>query len=236
MTNVGGKRRKEHLKEDMEHWTQAEKDRFNRKTVISDEEFQEMLNRAEEITDKFFRLRALALLCVLRLTGKRREEIARLEMNDVKIENNLLNLTFTLEKKRKKKVLTSQATKAIPISDPYARSILNFHEYLATLNPSPKFFFPRMKSVFGHNIMMLDCHISGRQLFNIVRSLSQEVWCHLFRETVAADVVKSDSTIIGAFRIQRRLDLDDYRTGFNYVRRFASDVIQRELKELEKTA
>ena len=236
MTNVGGKRRKGHLKEDMEHWSQAEKDRFNRRNVITDVEFQEMLNHAQEIKDEFFRLRALACLCIFRLTGKRREEVARLEMNDVKVENKLLNLTFTLEKKRKQKVLTSQATKSIPLSDPLVSPILNFHKYLTMLKPSPKFFFPRIKSIFGHNIMLLEHHTSGRQLFNIIRSLSQQVWPHLFRETAASDVVKSDPTIIGAFKVQRRLDLEDYRTGFNYVKRFASDVIQREIKELEQNA
>lgn len=209
--------------------------RINRKTVISEKEFQEMLIQAEKIEDKFFRLRALAILCVLRLTGKRREEIARLEINDVKIENNLVNLTFTLEKKRKGTILSKQTTKSIPLSDPLTKPIIDFHEYLTLLDPSPKFFFPRMKSVFGHNIMIPDAHISGRQLFNIVRGLSAEVWLHLFRETVASDVVKSDPTIIGAFKVQRRLDLKDYRTGFNYLRRFASDVIQREIKELEKS-
>ena len=49
--------------------------RVNRKTVISAEEFSEILETAELIADEFFRLRALAVLCLLRLTGKRREEI-----------------------------------------------------------------------------------------------------------------------------------------------------------------
>jgi integrase len=209
--------------------------RINRKIVISENEFQGILRKAEAIEDKFFRLRVLAVLCVLRLTGKRRGEIAKLEVNDFKIENNFLNITFTLEKKRKGKILTKQSTKAIPLSDPLTKPILEYLDYLNDLESKPKYFLPRMKCVFGFNMMVLDAHISGRQVFNLVRDLSEEVWPHLFRETVASDVIKSDPSIIGAFKVQRRLDLKDYRTGFNYLRRFASDVIQREIEELEKS-
>ena len=101
-------------------------------------------------------------------------------------------------------------------------------EYLKELKPTPKFFLPRVKSIFGAaNMILPDQHISGRQVFNIVRSLSDRVWCHLFRETAAADIIRQDPTIIGAFKVMRRLDLESYQTGFNYLKRFAADVINR---------
>jgi hypothetical protein len=59
------------------------------------------------------------------------------------------------------------------------------------------------------------------------------VWCHLFRETAASDVVKSDPSIIGAFKVQRRLDLENIQTGFRYLKRFSADLIERELKRGE---
>lgn len=77
--------------------------RVNRKTVISDAENNEMLERAELIEDEFFRLRALAVLCLLRLTGKRREEIAKVRLDFVKIEQGFLSITFELEKKKRRK-------------------------------------------------------------------------------------------------------------------------------------
>jgi len=70
--------------------------------------------------------------------------------------------------------------------------------------------------------------MTGRQVFNILRQLSLGVWPHLFRETVGSDVIKQDSSIIGAFKVMRRLDLEDYHTGFNYLRRYAGDIIRRE--------
>ena len=77
--------------------------RVNRKTVISVEEFNETLETAELIADEFFRLRALAVLCLLRLTGKRREEIAKIPFDFVKVENGFLTVRFELEKKKRRK-------------------------------------------------------------------------------------------------------------------------------------
>jgi len=209
--------------------------RTEKKTVISDEEFEEMLLKADGILDSFFRLRAKALLCVLRLNGKRREEIALLERSDFKIEESFLNITFTLLKKRKGTVISKQSIKSIPLKDPLTKPILEYLEYLDSLKPKPRFFLPRVKSFFGEGYEILsEEHVSGRQVFNIVRSLSSSVWCHLFRETVASDVIKQDSSIIGAFKVQRRLDLEDHRTGLRYLVRFSSDIIERELEKEER--
>lgn len=207
------------------------KARVERKDVIGDEEFSEMIQKANKITELFYRLRTLALLCILRLTGKRRSEVARLEVSDFKVEEGFLNITFTLSKKRKKSVITKRATKSIPLRDPLTKPILEYLEFLEDLEPAPKYFFPRTKRMWGQEFVInSNQRISGRQVFNLVRKVSDRVWIHLFRETCASDIVKSDPTIIGAFKVQRRLDLESVQTGFNYVRRFASDVIMRELK------
>jgi hypothetical protein len=66
------------------------------------------------------------------------------------------------------------------------------------------------------------------EVFNIVRDTSETIWPHLFPETVASDIVKQDNSIIAAFKVQKRLDLKDMRTGFNYLQRFAKDIIKRE--------
>ena len=209
--------------------------RVDRKDVIGDVEFSAMMQKAEENPEKFYRLRTKALLAILRLTGKRRSELARLELSDLKIEKPLLNITFTLSKKRKKSIITKRSTKAIPLKDPLTKPILEYIDYLETLDPTPKFFFPRTRSLWKQDFVIISqVHISGRQIFNLVRQVSPLVWCHLFRETVASDVVKSDPSIIGAFKVQRRLDLARVETGFNYVRRFAADIISREINGGDK--
>ena len=206
--------------------------RTKRRTVITEEEFDDLCYQADRIEDEFMRLRAKALLCLLRLTGKRRGEVNTLKLSSFKIEKRSLNVTFILEKKRKESILQKQAVKSIPLSDPFTKPILAHLDYLEKLKPKPEYFLPRVKSVFGNNAIVSDAHISGRQVFNVIRGLSENVWPHLFRETVASDIIKQDNSIISAFKVMQRLDLEDYATGFNYIRRYAKDVIQREKRML----
>jgi integrase len=240
--------------------------RKERKTVISEDEFREMLAKAEELKPEFFKLRAKALLCILRLTGKRRGEVAQLQLGDFKVESGFLNITFRLEKKKRsfkvcaecgaknvknakfcrqcgfdisnapvqKRGKQAESVKAIPLSDPYVKPILDYLAFLDGLEPKPKFVFPSVKSLFGEGLIIYpDKHLTGRQIFNIVRGLSTMVWPHLFRETVAAEVVKRDPSLIGAFRVRRRLDLESFQTGFNYLKRYAADIIEREVMQVE---
>ena len=234
--------------------------RESRETVIEDDELNKALVKAGEIENEYFRLRALAILSLLRLSGKRRTEIVWIPLENFKVENDLLNVTFTLEKKKRKHkkcpncntqnsrsslfckkcgldisripfAFTSKqakALKAFPVSDPLTQNILRYYEYLNSLNPIPKFWLPSGKCVFGNYFIIPDKHLSDREVFNIVRDASETIWPHLFRETVASDIVKQDSSIIAAFKVQKRLDLEDMRTGFNYLQRFAKDVIKRE--------
>ena len=202
--------------------------RVNRQTVITEEEFEEALYKAEQIPNEFLRLRAKAVLCLLRLSGKRRGEIAVLPLENFKVEDGFLKVMFILEKKRKDKTLQKIGVKSIPLTDSLVQPILEYLEFLKRIKA--KFFLPQAKSVFGSIVIIPDKHISGRQVFNIVRQCSETVWPHLFRETVASDIIREDDSIIAAFKVQRRLDLEDFRTGFRYLRRFAEDIIQREQK------
>ncbi|MEM3443021.1 MAG: site-specific integrase [Candidatus Bathyarchaeia archaeon] len=202
--------------------------RVNRQTVVTDEEFEEALYKAKQIQNEFLRLRACAVLCLFRLTGKRRGEIAILPFENFKVEDNSLKITFILEKKRKGKILQKLSLKSIPLTDPLTKPIIEYLEFLKRIKA--KFFLPQAKSVFGTIIINPEQHISGRQVFNIVRQCSETFWCHLFRETVASDIIKEDNSTIAAFKVQRRLDLEDFKTGFRYLKRFAEDFILREQK------
>jgi len=208
--------------------------RMERQKVITEEEFEEALYKAEQIPNEFLRLRACAVLCLLRLSGKRRGEIAVLPLENFKVEKGFLNITFILEKKRKGHVLQKLSTKSISLTHPLVRPILQYLEYLNNMKPKPKYFLPQAKSVFGYIVIIPDKHISGRQVFNIVRECSETFWPHLFRETVASDIIREDDSIIAAFKVQRRLDLEDFRTGFRYLKRFATDIIAEEEGKLKE--
>lgn len=210
--------------------------RTQRTQVVTQEEFTKALDKANEIENEFMRLRARALLCVLRLTGKRRGEVAPLEVSSFKINEDYLEITFVLEKKRRKQVLTKTSTKSIPLTDPYTKPIIEYLEYLEQMNPNIRYFLPRIHNRLGHTSIMVNEHIGGRQVFNIVRQCSSTIWPHLFRETAAADIIRKDPSIIGAFKVQRRLDLESYTTAFNYLRRYGTDIIEREnprVKDIE---
>jgi hypothetical protein len=207
---------------------------MERQKVITEEEFEEALYKAEQIPNEFLRLRACAVLCLLRLSGKRRGEIAVLPLENFKVEKGFLNITFILEKKRKGHVLQKLSTKSVSLTHPLVRPILQYLEYLNNMKPKPKYFLPQAKSVFGYIVIIPDKHISGRQVFNIVRECSETFWPHLFRETVASDIIREDDSIIAAFKVQRRLDLEDFRTGFRYLKRFATDIIAEEEGKLKE--
>ena len=238
--------------------------RENRDTVIDNAEFELALAKANSFKDEYFRLRAIAVLSLLRLCGKRRAEISWIPLDSFKIENGLLNVTFTLEKKKRKhkkcplcntknskgskyckkcgldisnvqisfSSKQSKALKAFPTSDQLTKNILKYLIYLRSLNPKPKFWLPSGKAVFGYYVIIPNRHLSGRAVFDIVRSTSDSFWPHLFRETVASDIVNQDNSIIAAFKVQKRLDLEDMQTGFNYLQRFAKDIINRKITEV----
>jgi len=202
--------------------------KVNRKDVLTDEEVETMFKAASNIEDPYREARGKALISILRRTGKRRSEVASLERDDVKVIPGYLSLTFTVRKKRKKNLQLNRREKLIPLDDPYIKHIL---EYANLLKQSYKYFFPSVRYVFGGGIKFYpDKHISGRQVHNIVKALNPNCWPHLFRETVGADIVRSDPSILSPFRVMRRLDLESHVTAFKYMQRFAADIIEKEEK------
>lgn len=203
----------------------------DRKTVVGEEEFEAMRENANSIPVTFFRLRTLALLALLYLTGKRVSEIVRLELSDFKTSGGMLSVTFTLSKKRKDTVLNKRATKAIPLTDPLTRPIIEYLNYLQGLIPQPRYFLPRTRALFGKGLIIEPDHGIGRgQLWNLIHALNCKAWPHLFRETAGAEIIKKDPTIIGVFKVKQRLDHEDIKTSMGYLERYATDVIDRELK------
>ncbi len=82
--------------------------RRKRRKSLSKKEIMGMLAEADkiEVSDpcvtKFFRLRAKAIVAIAKVFGKRRAEIASLEVDDLEIIGEYLHVYFTLRKKRKR--------------------------------------------------------------------------------------------------------------------------------------
>lgn len=209
------------------------RDRETRHTVVDEPEMRQLLAQAGQEQDEFLRLRNRAILCVLRKTGKRRGEVAPLQNRDRRVENGQIKVTFTLEKKRKGKGHITVSEKGIRLTDPLAGPILEYFDYLDKMNPPPKYLFPPQRQVFGISYGPdVEDHIKPRQLFNVIRGLSEQVWPHLFRDSAGADEVKKHKDgILAVYAVLKRLDLEKEETGFRYLRRWATDVIEHQEEE-----
>ena len=233
MTCVGGKVRikgengKTDIEESKKYWTPEEIYRYDKQTVITDSELEESLKNAESIEDIYFRLRAKAVISLIRLSGKRRGEIAMPMLENFKVEGSYLAVTFTLEKKRTSMASSKTATKRFSLADPLTINVLEYLEFLNKMDPTPKFWLPSGKESYGHHVTYLDRHVSGRTVFNIVRGCTWKFFPHLGRESVAYDTVQKDDSITGIFAVQRALNLKRFETAFNYVARFSKQKLER---------
>jgi len=203
--------------------------KVDRKTVYATDEIDSMIRRADDLDNFYFKIRAKALVAIFARTGKRRLEVATVERDDVKVRGGNVSITFMVVKKRKKTVFAKRREKQIPLMDDYAKYILRYSEWMNTHHSYCKYFFPSVKSVFGTGLSFYeDKHLSGRQILRIIKQLNPRGWCHLFRETAGAEIVRADPSIIGVFKVQRRLDLEATQTAWRYVQRYAVDVIEHE--------
>lgn len=217
--------------------------RYARKTMISTEEFKQMLDEAKKRPHPYYVLRDSAIVCIFKRTGKRRQEVAWLEVEDVLIKERYLSITFTVVKKRKGSVSSFRREKLISLKDPATKIILEYLNYylnhphfldaseLAKGDKEMKLYlFPTTHYDWFTNTLTLKPwrHLSGQQLLRIVQKLDPLTWCHLFRETMGAEVVRRDPSIAAPFKVKQRLDLESYITAFHYMERFRPDIIEYE--------
>jgi len=102
-------------------------------------------------------------------------------------------------------------------------------------HPECKFLFPSVRSIFGQALFFYqDKPLSGRQILRIIKQLNPKAWCHLFRETRGAEVVRADEKRLGeaslmtVYRVKRALDLEREATAWNYISRYATETIEVE--------
>jgi integrase len=191
-----------------------------------------MLKKADTLPE-YFKLRAKAIVSLFR-SGKRVGELAQLQKEDVKPEVTFLFITFRVEKKRRKNTYTSTFSKRYPLESEDAQHILNYKAWLNLHVPSCKWFFPSGRCVFGHYMIQPEKHLKRVQIWNIIKFLNPNAWCHLFREGRGASIVKEDertkgeASLLTVFRVKEGLNLVREETALRYVRRYASEIISHE--------
>jgi integrase len=75
---------------------------YSDRSILTNEEIDAMLAKADKIKDAYFRLRVKAIIALAKKFGKRRSEISTLKREDLKVESEILQITFTIRKKHKK--------------------------------------------------------------------------------------------------------------------------------------
>lgn len=212
--------------------TNVSEERAQRKQVITDREFSRMIQKTREEQNRpnypfYYGFRDRAILCIFRLTGKRVSEVSRLEVGDLEIEDESLSITFTVSKKRKGQKLLLRRTKQVPLDNPLTEPIIEYWKWMKENLPSIKWLLPRTHySPYFDTLSFDDKPLSTRQILRIVQKYNPNVWCHLFRETAAADIIEKDQSIIAPWKVRRRLDLEKVETAFRYMDRYAKDVIK----------
>jgi len=207
--------------------------RKERTSVINTEEFNDMIQQTYEVKDnypEYYGMRDRSILCIFRLTGKRVKELSLLKQADLVIKGKNLSITFTVAKKRKKQKLTTRREKQIPLTDPLVAPILEYREWMQkNVGDTIPWLYPRTHYTPSFKTLTLtNKHLSTRQILRIVQKYNANVWCHLFRETVGADIVREDKSIMAVWKVKKRLDLEKTETAWRYMDRYGVDVIHRE--------
>lgn len=212
--------------------TRVSGSRKERTTVISESEFQKTLTKARNDVGvpEYYRIRDAAILCVFKLTGKRVREVSTLKQNDLDVKGENLSMTFSVMKKRKKQLLSSRREKEIPLSDPLTTYILDYRKWMSeNIGQQIEWLFPRTHySTFTNTLTFDKKPLTTRQLLRIVQKHNPNIWCHLFRETVGAEIVRADPSIMSVWKVKRRLDLEKTETAWHYMDRYGTDLIERE--------
>ena len=232
--------------------TNVDADRKNR-SILSRDEFDLLRAQARVNDYDFLALRNEAILCALRLFGKRRAEFGSstlkkkikapdtdpqeyitektenpgLQRNAVWVDEHYINFSFKLLKKHKDKI--PETVKRVSVKDPLAQPILKYIEYLDSLDKPVAYFFPSAKNTFGNYSILYDNCIPSRCIYDVVRELGDSagvvVWPHLFRETAGGEEIMEDPSAYGVAKVMNRLNITE-RTAWSYMERHVMSVVK----------
>jgi len=222
------------------------------RSILTDREFDLLRAQARLNEFPFLALRNEALLCCLRIFGKRRGEFGGCYLrhkdretgetvkiykdgprrNEVWVDQHNINFNFRVLKKHGDRPL--EIVRRVPLDDPLAQPILQYMEYLDNLEASVEYFFPSAKNVFGNYLVQNDKCLPARCIYDVVRTLGDAcgvtVWPHLFRETAGGEEIIEDPTQYGVAKVMNRLNVTE-RTAWAYMERHVMSVIRsREYK------
>ena len=213
--------------------------------VLSEDEVRAMIEAAGRLPREFERLRARALVAVFRLTGKRVSEVAAMRMDDVWVDEDYLYMRFRVLKRwRRVRIMRGdqvlrverrredlKTIKRIRLDDPQygwlAAYVLDWWWWLKKHARECEYLFPSMfyNPQTRRFFIKRGRHMTRVRIHQLLKELNPRAWPHLFRDTIAADIVRAGRDLINIYRVMDTLDHKTHHTAFNYMRRYAAQTI-----------
>jgi integrase len=133
------------------------------------------------------------------------------------------------------RVKKDKKPKGTPLSDKYAKIVLEYYEFVREKYPESKFLFPSGKDVFGSYMIYPDKALSGRQMLAIVSELNPDLWLHLLRKKKGSEVArKYGRTLESVFMVKETLDLEREETAYKYIEEFVPKIETGEQPKAER--
>lgn len=167
------------------------------------------------------------LSCLISLAwifGKRINEMLKVQRDDIWIDGKFLYVRFHVSKKRNRKEhpVPRPYLKRITISHPGVRYIMNYIHTIKEGYIFPASTKPRIKTIKNkatgkvYTYEMEGGHIHGDTALYYLKKLSEKVWWHLFRESLATEMAERGAT---EEQLMHWFDWDRVDTAHQYVKR-----------------
>jgi len=96
------------------------------------------------------------------------------------------------------------------------------------------YLFPSTQNFFGKlKIFDTQHHLSRCQVLRLLRKVDDNLWCHLFRESLGGRTAERlGRSIRTVYEIRELLDLEREDTAYRYVRKYAEHMIPEEKRKV----
>lgn len=167
-----------------------------REDILSSVEVDSLIDRAESLQDK-------AIITVLYLWGCRITEALNIKREDVTINEQDVNIRFTVLKRKSRSGIPFRHSIPISRRTPF---IHYFIDYIESLNYNTEYIFHRKS---GGRLSRWDIN-------KMLKRLDPNIWCHLFRHTRLTKLAEAGAS---ASQIMAWAGHSDLRASGRYIQR-----------------
>jgi len=178
------------------------------------------------MTLRFNPSRIKCLVALLWLFGKRITENLKLKRKDIRVSKGYLYVHYIISKKKAQqgKPIPERRLKRMTLENPYTQYVIDYVEGIA--DPEA-YLFPgrsRERTIKVYNKRLDKTYVykkeampimSNAHAYRILRGLDPDVWCHLFRHSVATEMAERGYT---EEQLMAWFDWDRYDTAHGYVK------------------